>query len=132
MSRCGFWGGVYDLSGHNPLKPIPISVPESLPNESAAKAAGVEPGSTECDVAVRYLLNQSYIKEADAPPKYVITVQGIDRVRDVGCSDSWWSPGICGAGTCWTTFCSYSGFSSSGCSPKWVVAPALEQIHLSA
>jgi hypothetical protein len=76
-------GAFYDLSGHNPLRPVPIGAPESPVNESAAKAAGIEPESTECDVAVRYLLNQGYIKETDAPSDYAITVQGIDRVREV-------------------------------------------------
>ena len=76
-------GAFYDLSGHNPLKPVPIGAPESPPNESAAKTAGIEPGTTECDVAVRYLLNQGYIKETDAPSDLTITVQGIDRVREM-------------------------------------------------
>ena len=76
-------GAFYDLSGHNPLKPVPIGAAESPPNDSAAKAAGVEPGSTECDVAVRYLLNQGYIEGTGAPSAYVITVQGIDRVREM-------------------------------------------------
>jgi hypothetical protein len=76
-------GAFYDLSGHNPLRLVPIGAPESPPNESAAKAAGVKPGSTECDVAVRYLLNQGHIEETDAPSAYAITVQGIDRVREM-------------------------------------------------
>jgi hypothetical protein len=76
-------GAFYDLSGHNPLRPVPIGAPESPPNESAAKAAGVKPGSTECDVGTRYLLNQGYIEETDAPSAYAITVQGIDRVREM-------------------------------------------------
>jgi hypothetical protein len=76
-------GAFYDLSGHNPLRTVPIGAPESPANESAAKAAGIEPGSTECDVAVRYLLNQGYIEETDAPSDYAITIQGIDRVREM-------------------------------------------------
>jgi hypothetical protein len=32
---------------------------------------------------VRYLLNQGYIKETDAPSDYMITVEGIDRVREM-------------------------------------------------
>jgi hypothetical protein len=76
-------GAFYDLGGHNPLRPVPIGAPESPPNESAAKAAGVEPGSTECDVALRYLLNGGYIKEAASAYEYAITVQGIDRVREM-------------------------------------------------
>ncbi len=76
-------GAFYGLSGHNPTRAVPIGGPESPPNESAAKTAGMEPGSTECDVAVRYLLDQGYIKETDAPSDYTITVQGIDRVREM-------------------------------------------------
>lgn len=76
-------GAFYDLSGHNPLKPVPIGTPDSPPNESAAKAAGLEPGSPECDVAVRYLLNGGYIRETGTPGEYQITVQGIEKVREM-------------------------------------------------
>ena len=72
----------YDFSGHNPIVSIPIGTPDSTPEESAAKAAGIEPGSTECAVAVRYLLNQGYIKETNDPSKYTITVTGIEKVRE--------------------------------------------------
>ena len=73
----------YDLSGQNPTTSVPIGAPESPPNESAAKAAAVEPGSTECAVAVRYLLNQGYVEKTDVPSGYAITVQGVDRVREM-------------------------------------------------
>ena len=76
-------GAFYDLSGHNPLKPVPIGTPDSSPNESAAKTAGIEPGTPECDVAVRYLLNGRYIRETDTPGEYQITVQGIEKVREM-------------------------------------------------
>ena len=76
-------GAFYDLSGHNPLRPVPIGGPESPPNESAAKTAALEPGSPECDVAVRYLLNGGYIKGTEAPSEYGITVQGIEKVREM-------------------------------------------------
>ena len=76
-------GAFYDLSGHNPLRPVPIGAPESPPNEDAAREAGVEPQSTECDVVVKYLLNHGYIKESGAPSAYTISVQGIDRVREM-------------------------------------------------
>jgi hypothetical protein len=76
-------GAFYDLSGHNPLRPVPIGTPDSPPNESAAKAAGLEPGSPECDVAVRYLLNGGHIKETRTPSVYGITVQGIEKVREM-------------------------------------------------
>ncbi len=75
-------GAFYDLSGHNPIVSIPIGTPDSTPEESAAKAAGIEPGSTECAVAVRYLLNQGYIKETNEPSTYTITVTGIEKVRE--------------------------------------------------
>jgi hypothetical protein len=76
-------GAFYDLSGHNPLKPVPIGTPDSPPNESTAKTAGIEPGTPECDVAVRYLLNGRYIRETDTPGEYQITVQGIEKVREM-------------------------------------------------
>jgi hypothetical protein len=76
-------GAFYDLSGHNPLKPVPIGTPDSTPNESAAKTAGIEPGTPECDVAVRYLLNGGYMRETDTPGEYQITVQGIEKVREM-------------------------------------------------
>ena len=76
-------GAFYDLGGHNPLRPVPVGAPESPPGESAAKAAGMEPESTECAVAVRYLLNAGHIKETDKPSSYAVTVQGIDRVREM-------------------------------------------------
>jgi hypothetical protein len=73
----------YDLSGHNPLRSVPIGAPDSPPNESAAKAAGIEPGSTECDVALRYLLDGGYIRETGTPSEYQITVPGIEKVREM-------------------------------------------------
>ncbi len=76
-------GAFYDLGGHNPLRHVPVGAPESPPEESAAKAAGLDPGSTECDVALRYLLNGGYLRETETPSEYTITVQGIDRVREM-------------------------------------------------
>jgi hypothetical protein len=76
-------GAFYDLSGHNPLRPVPIGAPDSPPNESAAKTAGVEPGSTECAVAVRYLLNGGYLEETETSSNYEITMQGIEKVREM-------------------------------------------------
>ena len=76
-------GAFYDLSGHNPARPVPIGTPESPPNESAARAAGMEPGPTECARAGRYLLNQGYEEKTEAPSEYTISVQGIDKVREM-------------------------------------------------
>ena len=76
-------GAFYDLSGQDPTRPVPIGGPDSLPAESAAKTAGIDAGSTEPDVAVRYLLNQVYVEQADSPSTYTITVAGIDKVREM-------------------------------------------------
>src|SRR5215217_5727954 len=79
----------YDLSGHDPTRPVPVGAPGSPPQESAAATAGIEPGSTECAVAVRYLLNQGYVEKTDVPGAYTISVPGIDRVREMrGLTDS--------------------------------------------
>ena len=72
----------YDLSGHNPTQPVALGTPESPPSDSAAKVAGIELGSSELDVAVRYLLDQGYVKQADVSGTYTITVVGIDKVRE--------------------------------------------------
>ena len=75
-------GAFYDLSGQNPTRPVPIGSPDSPSGEGAAPKAGVDSGSTEPDVAVRYLLNQGYLEQADTPSAYTITVAGIDKVRE--------------------------------------------------
>lgn len=71
----------YDLSGHNPTVPVPLGDEGAPADQSAAKTAGIEPGSTECGVAVRYLLNQKWIKETAEPNVYNITVMGVEKVR---------------------------------------------------
>lgn len=76
-------GAFYDLSGHNPSVGVPLGAPEGPGPESAAKAAGLEAGSTETDVALRYLLNQRYTTEGDTPLEYRITVMGLDQVREM-------------------------------------------------
>lgn len=73
----------YNLSGHNPTQPVALGTPESPPTDSAAKAAGMDLGSTELDVALRYLLDQGYVKQADVSGTYTITVVGIDKVREI-------------------------------------------------
>ena len=76
-------GAFYDLAGQNPTRPVPIGGPDSPSGVSAAQTAGIDVGSTEPDVAVRYLLNQGYLEQADAPSTYTITVAGIDKVREM-------------------------------------------------
>jgi hypothetical protein len=75
-------GAFYDLSGEKLTEPVTIGGPE-MPGQGAATRAGLDPESTECDVAARYLLDQQYIEPADAASEYVITVAGFDRVREM-------------------------------------------------
>ncbi len=49
-----------------------------------ARARSVdEVGTTEADVALRYLLNKHFVMEGEASAEFRITVMGIDRVREV-------------------------------------------------
>lgn len=81
-------GAFYDLSGEMITEPVMIGGPE-MPGQGAAPRAGLDPESTECDVAARYLVNQGYIQPVGAASEYVITVAGFDRVREMrGIGDS--------------------------------------------
>jgi hypothetical protein len=71
----------HKLSGGKPTDPVFLGRAESPPNEGAANAAGLDFGSTELDVALRYLLDGGYLDVADEPDYYKITVPGIDQVR---------------------------------------------------
>jgi hypothetical protein len=75
-------GAFYDLSGGKLTEPVPIGGPE-MPGQGAAPRADLEPESTECEVATNYLINQGYIAPADATSRYVVTVAGFDRVREM-------------------------------------------------
>ena len=75
-------GAFYDLSGEKLTVPVAIGGPE-IQGRGAAPRAGLDPESTECDVAARYLVDQQYIAPADAASEYVITVAGFDRVREM-------------------------------------------------
>ena len=77
-------GGIHDLAGGKLNEPVVIGGEEG----GAAHRVGMDPGSTEYDVARNYLLNQNYIQDAgqDAEQNaesYTITVPGIDRVREL-------------------------------------------------
>lgn len=75
-------GAFYDLSGEKLTEPVPIGGPK-MPGKGAAPRADLDPESTECAVAARYLVDQGYIAPADAASGYVITVAGFDRVREM-------------------------------------------------
>jgi hypothetical protein len=75
-------GAFYDLSGEKLTEPVALGGPE-MPGEGAAPRADLDPDFTECEVATRYLVNQGYIAPADAMSRYVVTVAGFDRVREM-------------------------------------------------
>ena len=75
-------GAFYDLSGGKLTEPVPIGGPE-MPGQGAAPRADLDPESTECAVAARYLVEQRFIAPADAASDYTITVAGFDRVREM-------------------------------------------------
>ena len=75
-------GAFYDLSGEKLTEPVALGGPE-MPGQGAAPRADLDPDSTECEVATRYLVNQGYIAPADATSRYVVTVAGFDRVREM-------------------------------------------------
>jgi hypothetical protein len=79
-------GAFYDLSDGKLTEPVPLGGPQT-PVEGAAPKADLDPGSPECDIAVRYLVDQKLIApRGDASQgsasEYLITVPGFDRVRE--------------------------------------------------
>ena len=73
-------GGFHDLSGGKLREPVSVGGPET-PGEGAAPRVGLDPDSTECDEAVKYLVNQGYLEPAGSG--YAITVAGIDKAREM-------------------------------------------------
>ena len=70
-------GAFYDLSDGKITEPVPLG------GEGAAQKAGLDPESTECDIAVRYLLDQRFIAAGSNPSGYKITVPGFDKAREM-------------------------------------------------
>lgn len=75
-------GAFHDLSGGRLGEPVPVGGPET-PGQGAAPRAGMDPGSIECDEAVKYLVNQGYLEPASGASGYAITVAGIDKAREM-------------------------------------------------
>ncbi len=73
-------GGFHDLSGGKLRESVQVGGPETL-GEGAAPRVGLDPNSTECDEAIKYLVNQGYLEPAGSG--YAITVAGIDKVREM-------------------------------------------------
>jgi hypothetical protein len=75
-------GAFYDLSEGKLTEPVPLGGPETA-GEGAAQKADLEPESTECAIAARYLVDQKLIEARGNPSEYVITVAGFDKVREM-------------------------------------------------
>ena len=80
-------GAIHDLSGGRLNQGVPITVPGE-PAKGAAPKAGIDPGSIDDDVSVRYLVDQGYIRALGTPAagegqEYELTVAGLDRARQV-------------------------------------------------
>ncbi len=80
-------GAIHDLSGGKLYEPVPVVVPGE-PAKGAAPKAGIDADSTEDEVAIRYLVDQRYIRAAGDPSTgggqdYELTVAGLDRARQM-------------------------------------------------
>jgi hypothetical protein len=73
-------GAFYDLSEGKITEPVPLG---GASGEGAAQKAGLDPESTECDIAVRYLVDQRFIAAGSNPSEYKITVPGFDKAREM-------------------------------------------------
>jgi hypothetical protein len=80
-------GAIHDLSGGKLYEPVPVVVPGD-PSAGAAPKAGVDPDSTEDEVALRYLVDQGYVRASGDPAAgggqdYELTVAGLDKARQM-------------------------------------------------
>jgi hypothetical protein len=73
-------GAFYDLSEGKLTEPVPLG---ETTGEGAAQKAGLDPESTECAIAARYLVDQKLIEARGGVSEYVITVAGFDKVREM-------------------------------------------------
>ena len=71
-------GAFYDLSDGKLTEPVPLEGPEG-----AAPKAELDPASTECAIATRYLVDQKLLEARGNASEYVITVAGFDKVREM-------------------------------------------------
>ena len=75
-------GAFYDLSDGKLTEPVPLGGADTS-GEGAAQKAGLDPESTECAIAARYLVDQKFIEARGQTSEYVITVAGFDRAREM-------------------------------------------------
>lgn len=76
---------IHDLAGGKLYEPVPVVMPGEA-SRGAAPKAGIDPASTEDEVAVRYLIEQGYVRAVGDPSTgggqdYELTVAGLDRAR---------------------------------------------------
>ena len=71
-------GAFYDLSDGKLTEPVPLGGPEG-----AARRADLDPQTTECAIAARYLVDQKFIEARGNASEYMITVAGFDKVREM-------------------------------------------------
>ena len=71
-------GAFYDLSDGKLTEPVPLGGAEG-----AARRADLDPESTECAIAARYLVDQKLVEARGNASEYVITVAGFDKVREM-------------------------------------------------
>jgi hypothetical protein len=71
-------GAFYDLSDGKLTEPVPLGGAEG-----SAQKAGLDPESTECAIAARYLVDQKLIEARGNVSEYVITVAGFDKTREM-------------------------------------------------
>ena len=79
-------GAIHDLAGGKLYEPVPVVVPGEA-DKGAAPKAGIDPGSTEDEIAVRYLVDRGYIRAVGDPSTggndYELTVAGLDQARQM-------------------------------------------------
>ena len=78
VSAMRLLGAFYDLSEGKITEPVPLGEAEG-----AAQKSDLDPESTECAIAARYLVDQKLIEARGDPSEYVITVAGFDKVREM-------------------------------------------------
>ena len=75
-------GAFYDLSEGKLTEPVPLEGADTT-GKGAAQTADLDPQSTECAIAARYLVDQKLIEARGNTGEYVIAVAGFDKVREM-------------------------------------------------
>jgi hypothetical protein len=71
-------GAFYDLADGKLTEPVPLGGADG-----AAPRVDLDPDTTECAIAARYLVDQKLIEARGNASEYVITVAGFDRAREM-------------------------------------------------